>query len=992
MRRATLFSLVNSQRGCAAMTGTAGAFVGVMARLLSIALVISLGCEASDEGLRINELVADNTGVAVDESGETEDVIELINTGLERIWLDRYQLADEDTVVRLPELPLAPGERIVLFADGEIHEGERHLPFSLSSEGETIELRGAGRVERVDVPRLAENESYSRFPDGFGELEACRYATPGRDNSERCGPPLPDEVSVEPFAPYTWPEMFPPVADLRMVELALRSEEPFVELLNASSAPIDLSRFAMQLSTHAPGLPFPARTDAEPLSGTLAAGERVVFDLDSALLADLEADPSFEGVVTLFEGSTAHERVDFMAWPDGAVLTRLEGESRFVFCPSPSAGLPNACAPLASRPIGDRLRHLRTPGDFGALASGGTNLGVRAVKFVLDMEGDDVVHLLGSEAYDLHYTFVREAIDGEEPLDRCDPIENATFREGWGRFSTEQYSAIDTRRYLLGTLLEHAGADAHTVEFATGDRITGELMTRAFFGAAARTDVPRDWAMRPQGPSQSEKMRSIEGMAPIVGEDVVRAGVTFQPLNAAVGYGILRFVPATELEDVPLGSDVIVMTDDVPNDVPLVGGVITEALQTPLAHINVLSRGRGTPNMALRDARNDPRFAGLLDQLVRLEVSEGAFDVRAASIEEAEAFWESQRPEGPRLAPRIDTTVRSLMSLAGAGMDDVPSIGAKAAQLAELARVISDRPACPGPIATPEHAFAIPVHYYVRHFEESGAAALLDQEEARPEFRADVRVRAEALFRVRARMLAHPVDDELLRELNSAIAARWGTRTRVRFRSSSNVEDLTEFSGAGLYTSMSAQLDDPERRVEDALRIVWASLWNGRAYEERERGHIDRSTVAMGVLVHPAFQSELANGIGISRNVLDLTRGDMHYFNLQIGEASVANPAPGVRTDELLYRWGRSPRVVYQNRSSLTPFDILSEPEIDLAACQLRAIHDAFQTILDPERENRFFAMDIEFKLVGDERELVVKQARPYDVGNAEVPADCRAF
>lgn len=965
-----------------------------MARLLSVALAISLGCTASDEGLRINEVVADNTGVAVDETGETEDVIELINTGLERLWLDRYTLGDGDVSMRLPELPLAPGERIVLYADEELLEGERHLPFKISAEGETIELRGAGRVERVVVPRLAENESYSRFPDGFGEHEACRYATPGRDNSERCGPPLPDEVSVEPFAPYAWPDAFPAHPEgVRMVELALRSEAPFVELLNDSSSIVDLSGYALQLSTHAPGEPFPPRDVAESLSGTLAPGARVVFDLDPGLLVELEADPMFEGVATLFEGTRAHDRVDFMAWPDDAVLTQLEGESRFVFCARSTAGAPNdACDPLASRPIADRLRHLRTPGDFAALSVGGTNLGVRAVKFVLDMESDDIVHLLSSEAYDLHYTFVREAIEREEPLDRCDPVENATFREGWGRFSSEQYSAIETRRYLLGTLLEHSGSGAHTVEFATGDRITGQLMTRAFFGVAARTDGPRDWALRPQGASQSEKMRSVEGMVPIVGEDVVRAGVTFQPLNAAVGYGVLRFVSATALEDEPLGGDVIVITDDVPNDIPLVGGVITEALQTPLAHINVLSRGRGTPNMALRDARNDPRFAGLLDQLVRLEVSEGAFDVRAASIEEAEAFWESQRPDGPRLAPRIDTSVQSLMSLHAAGMADVPAIGAKAAQLAELSRVVSERPSCPGPIATPELAFAVPVHHYVRHFEESGAAALLDQEEARPEFRADVRVRADALFRVRAMMLAHPVDVELLRELNAAIASRWGSSARVRFRSSSNVEDLAEFSGAGLYTSTSAQLDDPERRVEDALRTVWASLWNSRAYEERERGHIDRSTVAMGVLVHGAFQSELANAIGISRNVLDLTRGDMHYFNIQIGEASVANPAPGVRTDELIYRFGRSPRIVYQNRSSLTPFDIMTESEIDFAACQLRAIHDAFQRILDPERENRFFAMDIELKLVGEARELVVKQARPYDVGNAEIPADCRAF
>jgi len=173
---------------------------------------------------------------------------------------------------------------------------------------------------------------------------------------------------------------------------------------------------------------------------------------------------------------------------------------------------------------------------------------------------------------------------------------------------------------------------------------------------------------------------------------------------------------------------------------------------------------------------------------------------------------------------------------------------------------------------------------------------------------------------------------------------------------------------------------------------VWSSLWNHRAFEERERGHIDQQAVAMGILVHAAFRSELANGIGISRNVLDLTRNDIYYFNVQIGEAGVANPAPGVRTDEYLYRFGRNPRVVYEQRSSLTPFDILHEEEQVQAACILRAIHDAFRPLLDPEQDNPYFAMDIEWKLVGSDRRIVVKQARPYDVGEAEVPTDCRGF
>jgi hypothetical protein len=53
-------------------------------------------------------------------------------------------------------------------------------------------------------------------------------------------------------------------------------------------------------------------------------------------------------------------------------------------------------------------------------------------------------------------------------------------------------------------------------------------------------------------------------------------------------------------------------------------------------------------------------------------------------------------------------------------------------------------------------------------------------------------------------------------------------------------------------------------------------------------------------------------------------------------------------------------------------------------------IESVFQDALDPEREDRWFAIDIEFKLVGSERTLVVKQARPYSFGSTPIPEDCR--
>jgi hypothetical protein len=476
----------------------------------------------------------------------------------------------------------------------------------------------------------------------------------------------------------------------------------------------------------------------------------------------------------------------------------------------------------------------------------------------------------------------------------------------------------------------------------------------------------------------------------MVGPNAPFRDLTYQPLTETVGYGVLQFVPVDDLETAPLGAEVIVVTDQVPNDIPLTGGLITEAFQTPLAHVNLLSRNRNTPNMALPDARNDPRLAPLFGELVRLEVDGAGFTIERADPAEAQAFWESRRPDGPPLMPRLDPSLRGVTTLWERSLDDLPRIGAKAAQLAELARVNSQRAGCPGPILTPEAPMAIPVVHSLEHYQASGAAALLAQWEARPEF-GDPATRAMALAEVRAAIMAHPVEPALLAEVEAYLRETWGEAVRVRFRSSSNTEDLPGFNGAGLYTSMSAELGDPERTVEDAIRVVWASLYNARAYDERSYFNIARDGVAMGILVHPAFLSERANGVGISRNVIEPTRTDA-YINVQKGEATVTNPAPGVSTEQMLYRYRRAPRIVRLGESSLSDGPVLSELEVADAACVLAAIHSHFRPLIDPERENEWFAMDIEFKLLGEARTLIVKQARPYSFGSREVPAGCRAL
>ncbi len=958
--------------------------------------------------LALNEVMAANEGAWIDERGQTGDWIEVYNHGSAAVRPGDFWLEDgSGGRTRLRGPALAPGERRLFWADSDETQGETHLPFKLSSQGDHLTLSDEqGRViDDVLLPELGDNQALARFPDARGEWVTCRYASPQAENGSACLPPEPPTLlDTAVFQDFSLPADYPRAsAALGISELALRPLSggiAFVELMNRSGAAISLDAVSARLSTHAPNLPWPGPLDGTALSlpsgMSLAPLARAVVSVSEAQLAELEADPNFEGVLSVFDRASgeALARVDFMSYPRGTSLMQApEGSDLYRYCTNATPGAANDCAILPSRPVGDRLRYLRTPGDYAALARGSEELGIESVKFVVDLAAPGLVHLLGSARWPLHYTFVREQVYREPVLDRCDAAQNSQFYQGWSDFSATEYFRVEGRRFLLGTLSHHAGAGLRAVEFTYGDAISGTQMRDGYFSALAHTDTPSDWVLRPQDDNQVRKVRSIEGSVPLVGPNAPFEGVEYQPLTEGVAYGTLRFIPASELESAPLGPDVIVVTDDVPNDIPFVGGLITEAFQTPLAHVNVLSQSRDTPNASLKGARRE--LAASLEQLVRLEVGPGGLTLTPAEPDEALAYWASHSPTGPVVAARLDTSLRGVQPLSAHDLTSLPGIGAKAAQLAQLGtgRV----PWCGSSerILTPEKPFAIPLVHSIEHLQASGARALLDELRIQSDFLADSRVRSRALAGVRALILEHPVDPALVAEVEAAVRSRYGSQ-RVRFRSSSNSEDLPGFNGAGLHSSTSAELGDPTRGVEDALRTVWASLYNARAYDERAYARIDDASVAMGVLVHLAFPDEQANGVAVSRNVLDPTRGDIYYLNAQAGEASVTNPAPGVATEQLVYRWGREPPIVYQSGSSLlsalgtTRHTVLEEEEVVDLTCALRTVHELFHPVLDPSGQNPWFAMEVEFKFLGPERQLLIKQARPHSFGKPTLFGDCR--
>ena len=580
----------------------------------------------------------------------------------------------------------------------------------------------------------------------------------------------------------------------------------------------------------------------------------------------------------------------------------------------------------------------------------------RTINWLIDREQNDRVYFINTEQFTLHYFFA----NGYLNIPELSPV--GTHAE----FNILNYRR-ENRRFVLGKLIHYLDQGLLTIEFSAGDTADAEMITSAYRDIADSIYDGDRLLYRAVSADQEAMLGEIAAEIPIIRTEDVFRGQTYQPLHSTVGYGTLRFRRVAELAGRPLGPTDIAVLDRVPTDLALTSGVITDEFQTPLSHVNILSKNRGTPNMALKGAFDDPGLRANDGVLVRLEVTPQAYTVEPATLAEAQAFWDSLRPAEP-LVPALDSSVLGHVDLASVGHEAADSIGAKAANLAELARIGT-------PIPLPRSPFALPFSAYEAHLASSGldvvATAILADYEAGT---VDVDELASRLFDLRWRIFRAPMDSAARDALIAELGARFASGEPLRFRSSTNAEDLAEFSGAGLYTSAGAQANESAQAIEDAVKVVWASVWNLQAFIERDFYRVDHSRVRMAVLIHPAFEDEAANGVAITINEFAENR-PAYYINSQVGEVSVTNPTGLAIPEQILYyTWYEEPEYEVITRSSLLDgASVLSEEQLAQLAEKLEAIHTHFRAMGGSGPD---FAMDIEFKLDA-ERNLVIKQARP---------------
>lgn len=507
-------------------------------------------------------------------------------------------------------------------------------------------------------------------------------------------------------------------------------------------------------------------------------------------------------------------------------------------------------------------------------------------------------------------------------------------------------------------------------------------------------------------------------------------------------------------------TDLLVL-ESAPDYLPPAAALITAVPQTPLAHVNVLARNRGIPNAYLGAAVDDP----LLDQLGRVRApaivyaaAPDTLDVVAISEDEFRQYLDKIQKLPSAVDPVDVTMVDYAYDLASLSPEDSdrwrPILGGKnTGYLEVLATPIVEHP---------DRPVGLSIRAYVEHI--APFRPRLEQVIRHPEFIADERVRYAVLegeldYRerytrptdasfltdfmtrqpvgsllgdlvrgggVKGLIRSTPMAPATLAEITRVLTQQYSdyaVTQGLRFRSSSNVEDIEGFNGAGLYDSNTGWLDaaaqpDPDDRkqtVEWAIKKTWGSYWGFEAFEERRLELIDHLSGSMGVTVHARFDDdkEVNNGV-ITFAILPprpvegplATRVEQLVMEVdaQHGAVSVTNPDPLdpqlPEVDFVYLDHGSAvPRIVRASASSLSEpgQHVLTDAELLTLFEQTRAVSERWLARLrrhapTAARAPRTLTLDFEYRGVAagwpalrsgvqEPARLVVKQARTLEPG-----------
>ncbi len=478
-------------------------------------------------------------------------------------------------------------------------------------------------------------------------------------------------------------------------------------------------------------------------------------------------------------------------------------------------------------------------------------------KFIIDIKSDDI-YFIDVNLFELHADFVLGVL----------------LKQPWTAENVRAYNKNyekDKPRFILGYLTHHTKVDRWTFSFWEGDKIDAAGVVRV----KKRLDEAfwqKDMPFRPDSPLQEKVAKEVaKKQVKTVTNDEIYKASPYQAFNLGRAVGTLRVVPVgTPYESLAFDRHDIVLLQESYPDITPVAGIIATTFSTPLSHVNLRAGAWGIPNAGDKRARD--KWGSLDGKVVYYEVKDTGAVVREASAAEIAELQDRIHQARNVPVPPADVTNPRLAMLPRIRAKDATIYGAKTANLGEIRSAGLDG------VNVPD-GFGVPFFYYVRHMQQHGLDARVEALLTDARFATDAAWRKAELEALRRAIVEAPIDGAVLDMLYKRVRLKLGGKG-VFVRSSTNAEDLPGFNGAGLYDTVPNVRG--KRALGEAVKTVWASLWNLRAVEERTAFGIDHRAVFAGVMIQVGVNATAA-GVLVSTNLYDPRDDDGFTINAKWG-------------------------------------------------------------------------------------------------------------
>lgn len=595
------------------------------------------------------------------------------------------------------------------------------------------------------------------------------------------------------------------------------------------------------------------------------------------------------------------------------------------------------------------LLKISTQEDFDSIARTyhqGTPYALPHMMFVIDRRAKNKVYFVNSQRYRFHKDFLL-----------------ATYLVPRGADVFKPIYIDNDRRFIVGTIAWQTPVEKFTWELWEGDlataehiKLANEALNKGFFAPIS---------YKPNSIRQEDVSETL-GIDLVLQSDINK-NQSYLALNTGTAVGRIHIIDKLD-DTVEIGDNEILVLKELPPSLPPVRGVIVAQPSSPLSHINILAKGWNIPNIYIKDA--DKLFKEYDTFIYKLDAKLTDYDLKPASLDDLKTTFVSPDQQ----IPPVNLQTKTLAGLRRMRKKDSIIYGSKSANLGEMLNAKLAN------VIVPD-GFSVPFAWYKEFMIENGFDKVLEQLLEDNDFIHNPRYRRQKLEVFRKSIHGGKFDEKL----RSQIVGKWKTQLGgkpVFVRSSSNAEDLPNFSGAGLYSSR-ANVREEEKLIE-AVKYVWASLWNFDGYEARVRNYVSQTDVYMSALIQVGIDMN-KGGVMITKDPFDDENKNAVYISAVCGHNSKVVDNSGL-PEQILFN-PKSNSVIVMTLSDQVnslAFDVagdLKETADKCANTQKRVLTDLqarnlAKTAINIRRVFGKKEQDIEWGIMNGR--VYIVQARPY--------------